>query len=43
MADSQMILELLFVHIRGGRFLTVLPFFLVLVEHAVVFYLLVCA
>ena len=31
MADSQVILELMFLHIRGGYFLTVLLFFLMLV------------
>ena len=35
MADSQLILELMFLHIRGGCSLTVLLFFLMLVEHVV--------
>ena len=34
MADSQLILDLLFLHIRGGCFLAVLLFFLMLVEHS---------
>ena len=32
MADSQLILELMFLHIRGGCSLTVLPFSLMLVR-----------
>ena len=35
MADSQLILELMFLYIRGGCSLTVLLFFLTLVEEAV--------
>ena len=43
MADSQLILELLFLQRRGGRSLTVLLFFLMLVGHVVLFCLLVSA
>ena len=43
MADSQLILDLLFLYIRGGCFLTVLLFSLMLWEHVVLFCLLASA
>ena len=43
MADSKLILELLFLQIRGGCSLAVLLFFLLLVGHVFLFCLLVSA
>ena len=43
MADSQLILDLLLLHMRGGCSLAVLLFFLILVGHVVIICLLVSA